>query len=151
MKIGIVYTSITGNTREVTTIISDTVIKYTSQCDIFEISQFPYHKIGTFDVLFLGTYTWGNGEIPQEMKGLYRAFENGSHKEIVTGVYGTGDQFYPHFCGAVDEFRDMLYVHSNLAATLKIELAPQKLDQPRIDRFVEVVVERVNDKKGITV
>src|SRR5690606_13389343 len=102
MKIGIVYTSITGNTREVTTIISDTVIKYTSQCDIFEISQLSYLDIGSFDILFLGTYTWGNGDIPQELKGLYRAFENEQHKELVTGVYGTGDQFYRHFCRAVD-------------------------------------------------
>ncbi|WP_010283453.1 flavodoxin domain-containing protein [Bacillus timonensis] len=151
MKIAIVYTSISGNTEEAMRIINAHMKEYTSQCYVYHVEQFPFYQLESLDCLIVGTYTWGNGEIPYEMMDLYRAFENCSNKDLVTGVFGTGDQCYPHFCGAVDEFRDMLYVQSNLAATLKIELLPQQLDMNRMKRFIEVVMKRVNSKKGITV
>ncbi|MEH7384703.1 flavodoxin domain-containing protein [Bacillus sp. JJ1521] len=151
MKVAIVYTSITGNTEETTRIVNSYMKRYSSHCYVFQVEYFPFYKLESFDVIIIGTYTWGNGDIPQEMIPLYRAFEKNPTKDIVTGVFGTGDQCYPHFCGAVDEFRDMLYVQSNLAATLKIELMPQHIDEHRFERFAQVVMERVNSKKGITV
>ncbi|MEH7235550.1 flavodoxin domain-containing protein [Bacillus sp. JJ1562] len=151
MKVAIVYTSITGNTEEAVKIVHDYLSKCTSECYVYQVEYFPFYKMESFDAIIIGTYTWGNGNIPHEMIQLYRAFENSSTKDIVTGVLGTGDQCYPHFCGAVDEFRDMLFVHSNLAATLKVELMPQRIDEHRFERFVEVVMERVNSLQGITV
>jgi flavodoxin I len=151
MRVAIVYTSITGNTEETAKIINHYMRRYTSECYVYQVEHFPYYELGSFDVMIIGTYTWGNGEIPHEMLRLYRAIENSPTNGIVTGVFGTGDQCYPNFCGAVDEFRDMLYVHSKLAATLKIELMPQRIDEPRFERFAQVVTERVNSQKGITV
>ncbi|MDR4887108.1 flavodoxin domain-containing protein [Fredinandcohnia sp. QZ13] len=151
MKVAIVYTSITGNTEEAMNIIWKYMSSYTSKCYVYEVEHFPFYELETYDAIIIGTYTWGNGDVPHEMIPLYRSFENSTSKDMVTGVFGTGDQCYPHFCGAVDEFRDMLYVHSNLAATLKIELMPQHIDEHRFERFVEVVMERVKSKKGITV
>ena len=151
MKVAIVYTSITGNTEEAAKIIHNYMRIYTSECYVYQVEHFPFYKLESFDAIIIGTYTWGNGEIPYEMIQLYHAFENSHTKEIVTGVFGTGDQFYPKFCGAVDEFRDMLFVQSTLAATLKIELMPQRIDEHRFGRFAQVVTERVNSQKGITV
>ncbi|MCC3355526.1 flavodoxin domain-containing protein [Bacillus sp. REN16] len=151
MKVGIVYTSITGNTEEAMKIITQYMRRYTGSCYVYRVEHFPYYELDTYDAIIIGTYTWGNGDIPHEMMKLYRAFEDCSPKDIVTGVFGTGDQCYSQFCGAVDEFRDMLYVHSSLAATLKVELMPQRIDEHRFDRFVRIVMERVNSKQGITV
>ena len=91
----------------------------------------------------------GDGEIPTEMIPLYQAFENQNVKHILTGVVGTGDRFYPHFCGAVDEFRDMLYVQTNLTVTLKVELSLQQSDMSRCTKFVELILQRM--KKVILV
>ncbi len=153
IKVGIVYTSITGNTEEAIRIVQSYIEKYTNLYTLFPVDYFPYHDLDSFDVVIIGTYTWGNGDIPHEMLGVYRAFENSRNKDIVTGVVGTGDQFYPNFCGAVDRFRDMLYVHSNLAATLKIELMPQHIDESRFERFVESVMQRAlhEVKNGLSV
>ncbi|WP_077617215.1 flavodoxin domain-containing protein [Bacillus sinesaloumensis] len=148
MKVAIVYTSITGNTEEAAEIINKNMKNYTGNCYLYKVEHFPFSDLESFDVILIGTYTWGNGDIPIEMVRLYRAFETSTTKEIVTGVFGTGDQCYPYFCGAVDEFRDMLYVHSNLAATLKIELLPQLLDESRMKRFIKVVFERVQNKNN---
>lgn len=145
------YTSVTGNTEEAMNIIYKYMSRYTSRCNVYQHEHFPLYELDSYDAIIIGTYTWGNGDIPNEMISLYRAFENTSNKDIVTAVFGTGDQCYPHYCGAVDEFRDMLFVHSNLAATLKIELMPQFLDEHRFERFVEVIMERVKNEKGITI
>ncbi len=151
MKVAIVYTSITGNTEGAMEIVNDYMKRYTQQCYVYQVEYFPFYQLESFDAIIIGTYTWGSGDIPHEMMRLYHAFENYKTKDIVTGVFGTGDECYPNFCGAVDEFRDMLYVHSTLAATLKIELLPQRIDEHRFERFAQVVMERVNSKKGITV
>lgn len=142
MNVGIIYTSVTGNTKEVKNIIEECIKEYTCRCTAYPITEFPLSSLRDFDIIMIGTYTWGNGEIPKEMLGLYEAFEQQNTKKIVTGVFGTGDQCYPAFCGAVNEFRDMLYVQTNLAAILKIELLPQQQDYGRCKRFVEVIIKR---------
>ncbi|UQD52251.1 flavodoxin [Bacillus methanolicus] len=143
MNIAIVYTSITGNTEELVRILHQFFLKYPLNITIYSIDQFPIGQLNQFRAIVVATYTWGNGDIPQEMKELYRAFENQDVKNVITGVVGTGDRFYPKFCGAVDEFRDMLYVHTNLAATLKVELMPQSQDIERCIKFVECIVKRL--------
>ena len=110
------------------------------------MGQFPLSRLAEYDAVVIGTYTWGDGEIPTEMIPLYEAFENQNVKHILTGVVGTGDRFYPHFCGAVDEFRDMLYVQTDLAVTLKVELSLQQSDMERCTKFVELILQRMKNK-----
>ncbi|MDE3839090.1 flavodoxin [Bacillus methanolicus] len=143
MNIAIVYTSITGNTKELVSILHQFFLKYPLNIALYSIDQFPIGQLNQFHAIIVATYTWGNGDIPQEMKELYRAFENQDVKNVITGVVGTGDRFYPKFCGAVDVFRDMLYVHTNLAATLKVELMPQSQDIERCIKFVDCIVKRL--------
>ncbi|MFJ5714174.1 flavodoxin domain-containing protein [Neobacillus sp. NPDC093127] len=137
MKLAIMYTSKTGHTEELVHFIRDLFFEKKIEVRLFRIEEFPILDLGAFDGVIVGTYTWGDGEIPSEMHALYCAFETANVKHVVTGIVGTGDSFYPKFCGAVDAFRDMLYVHSNLAVTLKIEIALQTKDHERCRRFVE--------------
>jgi flavodoxin I len=143
-KLAIVYTSVTGNTEEVASILYQTSKQNFTDVSLYPINKFPMANFEEFDAIMVGTYTWGNGEIPREMVAVYKAFEHANKKNLVTGVFGTGDSFYPHFCGAVDAFKNMLYVHTTLAATLKIELMPQVGDLKRCNQFVESIANRVN-------
>lgn len=118
--------------------------KYPVDISLFRIEDFPLSHINQYDAIVIGTYTWGNGEIPDKMKAFYNEFELQDVKNVVTGVVGTGDSFYPEFCGAVDKFRDMLHVHTNLAVTLKVELTPQLQDIHRCLKFVDKLLERVH-------
>jgi flavodoxin I len=140
MRLAIIYTSITGNTEAV----ADELYRlfHTNSVDItmYRVEEFDITNLYQFDAIAIGTYTWGNGEIPMEMQGLYYEFESLCKKDMITAVFGTGDSFYPNYCGAVDRFRDMLYVHTNLAATLKVELSPQNQDVYRFQRFVESMI-----------
>jgi flavodoxin I len=150
-KVAIVYTSVTGNTTEVAQILYEMCKLYFHDVSLYRVNEFQRERLGEFDSVIIGTYTWGNGEIPNEMVTLYKAFEAFSKKSLVTGVFGTGDSFYSSYCGAVDEFRDMLYVHTTLAVTLKIELLPQLKDIERCNRFVESVAKRLGEDIESTV
>lgn len=142
LKIAIVYTSVTGNTQELAEEIYRVFLGKALNIDIFSIEEFQKTYLTQYKVVVIGTYTWGNGEIPKEMWPLYQVLESLNRKEVTTAVFGTGDSFYPNFCGAVDMFRDMLYVRTNLAATLKVELMLQKQDVYRCQKFVESIMER---------
>lgn len=146
MKIAIVYSSRTGNTEGLVNYLYELFLTRFLNVELIQVDQFPLARLTEYDAVVIGTYTWGDGKIPSEMLSLYEAFENQEVKHLLTGVVGTGDRFYPQFCGAVDEFRDMLYVQTDLAVTLKIELSPQRSDMERCHKFFELMLERVSRK-----
>jgi flavodoxin I len=151
MRVAIVYASITGNTEELAEELYKGFLEQSVEATIYKVEEFPLSIVSHFDAIVIGTYTWGNGEIPREMRGLYQAFESLSNKMMVSAIFGTGDSFYPRYCGAVNLFRDMLYVHTNLAAVLKVELAPQVQDVIRCQRLVESILTRVNWSKKVDI
>lgn len=141
-QVAIVYASATGNTKAVAEILHDLCLAAQVPVSIYAIKDFPLAELSRYDAVIIGTYTWGSGEIPKELRGLFAAFEELGNKRRVTAVFGTGDSCYAEFCGAVDRFRDMLYVHTELAATLKIELLPQEQDCERCAKFIAVIVSK---------
>jgi flavodoxin I len=146
MRIAIIYSSRTGNTEELVNYLYELFLSHLAKVELYRVDQFSLSRLTEYDAVVIGTYTWGDGEIPKEIVPLYEAFENQEVKSILTGVVGTGDRFYSQFCGAVDEFRDMLYVQTDLVVTLKIELLLQRSDMERCHKFVELMLERVSRK-----
>lgn len=142
-KVAIVYASATGNTQAVAEILTAIARLKPLVIDVWKVEDFPLAELSRCDAVLVGTYTWGSGEIPREMHRLYEAFESLGRKDLVTGVFGTGDSFFPEFCGAVDRFRDMLFVHTDLAATLKVELMPQDKDYQRCEKLMTSIVARL--------
>lgn len=140
MRAAIIYSSVTGNTKGLACIIQQIFRSNDVEVALFKANTFPLNALDSYDFVVIGTYTWGSGEIPKEMIGVYKAFELHGKKSLITGVFGTGDSFYPSFCGAVDAFRDMLFVHTNLAVTLKVELMPQLQDYARCEKFVRLLM-----------
>jgi flavodoxin I len=142
LSVAIVYASVSGNTKELAKELYQIFLKKSVGISFYSIEEFCVSDLCHYDAIAIGTYTWGNGDIPKEMGQLYKAFESINRKDMTSAVFGTGDSCYPRFCGAVDRFRDMLYVHTNLAATLKVELRPQEQDLQRCEKFVEALLLR---------
>lgn len=151
MNIGIIYASITGNTKVLAELIHQHIQRsiIINRVDLYHVKEFSFSSLAKYDAIAIGTYTWGNGEIPKEMDMLFKAIEKNVEKNVATGVFGTGDSFYPKFCGAVDVFRDMLAVRTNLAVTLKVELLPQQTDDNRCLKFSNILLKRLLDTKGL--
>lgn len=142
MKAAIIYASKTGNTEELALELCESLSRHI-HTDIYTVERFPLSQLNDYEMVIIGTYTWGMGEIPHEMMPLYKWIEREHVNHLTTAVFGTGDRFYPNFCGAVDEFRDMLYVHTNLAATLKVELSPQSSDRKKCEKFADILMNRI--------
>ncbi|KOF10288.1 flavodoxin [Planococcus glaciei] len=143
-RIAIVYASVTGNTKAVAEILQKICISEGLEVELRSVNDFSSTELSRYDAVLVGTYTWGSGEIPKEMHSLFEAFESSNRTGLVTAVFGTGDSFFAEFCGAVDRFRDMLFVHTELAATLKIELAPQTADWERCIKCVASVMRKLS-------
>ncbi|UOQ48523.1 flavodoxin domain-containing protein [Gracilibacillus caseinilyticus] len=137
MKAAIIYTSVTGNTSTLAEIISEKMAARDIETDLIPVDEFRPALLHNYDIVTVGTYSWDNGDLPLEMEEVFEAFETEDLDRVITGVFGTGDSFYPYYCGAVDLFRDMLYVHTKLAVTLKVELTPQDDDLHRCEKFCD--------------
>lgn len=150
MRIAIVYASVTGNTKELAEAIQAEFHERSADTEIFTVKEFPFANLSEYDGLVLGTFTWSNGWssgcIPRVMKKVYQHLEDVNMESLATAVFGSGDRFFPDFCAAVDEFRDMLYVKSSLAVTMKVELRPQSADITKCARFADCVVEKIKDQ-----
>ncbi|WP_404408138.1 flavodoxin domain-containing protein [Jeotgalibacillus malaysiensis] len=136
------YASRTGNTEQLACLIKKEIEKVVPETDFMRVEDFHTDRLPDYPICVIVTYSWGNGNLPREMNSLYEAIEQQPTSSLITGVAGTGDQCYPYFCGAVDRFRDMLYVHTALAVTLKVELAPQQSDAEKCRIFSEKLVGR---------
>lgn len=133
-----------GNTKELATFLFKILSERMTDTFLYNIDEFNMLRIDEFDGIIIGTYTWGNGEIPDEMQPLFDEFSKKDRTSIVTGIFGTGDRFYSQYCGAVDLFRDQLKTRTNLSVTLKVELLPQDQDYLKCIKFVELFIKRLN-------
>lgn len=138
-RTAIVYTSVTGNTQHLAEMLQTAMLNREIVVELYRIEEFPLGMLPCFDRILIGTYTWGSGEIPAEMYDLYQAIEQLGNKELKTAVFGTGDSFFAEYCGAVDRFRDMLYVKTSLIASLKVELMPQPKDVVRCEKLAALI------------
>lgn len=129
-RIAVVYTSVSGHTEQLALQMARALELY-GRVETHEVCSMPVALLQEVDILAIGTYTWDSGELPKQMEEVYEDIEQLGRKELITIAFGTGDRFYPNFCGAVDLLRDMLYVRTTLAAVLKVELAPQPKDRER--------------------
>lgn len=119
----IVYASLSGNTEEVAEIIADELAG--TNVDI------AMHRIGFEDVLpypsaygamFIGSYTWGRGQTPDEVKDFVADI---GYKPAPVYVFGTGDTQFGGdelFCAAATK---LARFYNSPVPPLKIEQSPR--------------------------
>ena len=137
-----VYASGSGNTKALADQIVDRLGGYVK---VFDVKDVDVAKLVNFDMLIVGSYTWGDGDLPVRMKKFYEKLEEVDISHMKTAVFGTGETGYFHYCRAVDMLRDMLFAKSEkLLVTLKVEQMFGLSDIPRIERFAEIVNSHVD-------
>ncbi|AOM84359.1 flavodoxin domain-containing protein [Salisediminibacterium beveridgei] len=138
-KIVILPYSMTGNTRAVADLIRDLSGDYAAEIHPNPDPKTVPDLIRSTDILMIGTYSWGNGEIPEGFSPILDAVKSHAEPGLITGVFGTGDSFYPAFCGAVDRLAEDLHDTCFVAERLKIELMPQPSDIDRCRTFIHTL------------
>lgn len=116
--------------------IYDALIDTNILPDLVHVKDLNYDILTNYDYLIVGTYTFGNGDIPREMLPFYHYLFDANLTHIKSAIVGTGDRFYPYFCGAVDRFVEPMQQQTDLRVTLKVELYPEQRDKDKIPLLI---------------
>lgn len=134
----IVYASLSGNTKEVAELI--TMELTSAGIGVTE------HWIGDgaappdpadYDAMWIGSYTWGKGATPHEVKDF--AADLG-YKPKPVYVFGTGDTQFGGddlFCAAADKLAKF---YESPAAPLKIEQSPRGAQESLVRKWVRGIL-----------
>lgn len=106
-KIGIFYGSTTGTTEHIAKeIASDMGIR---DIDIHDVRNTSPSVLGDYDVILIGSSTWGDGEIQDDMHDFIDGAGVVSLKGKYVGVFGCGDDTMSEtFCNAVGKIYDAM-------------------------------------------
>ena len=100
----IVFASMTGNTEEIADIVADKLKELGLEVDIDECTTVDAEEFLEADIAIVASYTYGDGELPDEIVDFYEDLASLDLTGKIYGVVGSGDTFYDEFCKAVDDF-----------------------------------------------
>ena len=102
-KIGIYYGSTAGTTEEIAKTIA-TVLNV-ADTDIHDVSNFSEESIDAYEVLLLGSSTWGEGDIQDDWFTVLQSLSKMDLSGKKVAFFGCGDSSsYPDsFCGAMGQ------------------------------------------------
>ncbi|WP_100333567.1 flavodoxin [Bacillus alkalisoli] len=125
-KILIAYASMSGNTEEIADLIKSSLEINPIDIEIKEIEHMNAEELLQYDGIILGSYTWGDGELPYETEDFYEGLLDVDLTDKVVAVFGSGDTAYPKFCAAVDLLEERLQLQGASLAVegLRIEFTP---------------------------
>ncbi len=108
--IGIFYGSTTGTTEDLAQRVAGKL--GVSKPDIYDVSKLTEDLVNKYDVLILGTSTWGSGELQDDWYDSIKTLKkcNLSNKSIALFGCGDSDSYSDTFCDAIgilyDELKD---------------------------------------------
>lgn len=145
----IIYHSVSGNTKKTAEMIALNVEKGGYQATLSNVKDIKdSHDFSEYDLIFIGVYTWGDGDMPPKMrKYLKEIITHGNVNSAPFAVFGTGDTQWTYYCRAVDEMEYHLSKHTKVIGKLKIEQLPINEKQTlMIEKFVEKTLKHIEEK-----
>ena len=143
----IVYTSLTGNTEACVDIVADALEAHGVDVTIYEVMDAYPEDFLDFDIVMVGSYTYGvDGVLPDEMEDFHHELSQINLSGKIYGVFGSGDDFYPVFCSAIDDFEEAF---EKAGATkggqgVKVNLYPEEEDEIALKRLVDDIIKKLN-------
>jgi len=104
----ITFASMSGNTEEVADHLQAQLEKKEHEITLEEMDELDASELQNYDAVLLGSYTWGDGDLPYEVEEFYEDMEDMDLSGLPAAVFGSGDTAYPKFCEAVHTFEERL-------------------------------------------
>jgi flavodoxin I len=137
LKALIAYLTYSGNTQEVARLIANELQAKGIDTAVHRIGIDPPVNPSSYDVIFIGTFTWDRGSTPEEVKDFI--LEVG-YKPNNVAVFGTGDTQFGGddlFCKAVDK---LVKFYESPWPGLKVEQSPRGKQEQKVKEWVEGVL-----------
>ncbi|HEO2865272.1 flavodoxin [Streptococcus agalactiae] len=142
----IVYASMTGNTEEIADIVADKLRDLGLDVEVEECTMVDVADFEDADIAIVATYTYGDGDLPDEIVDFYEDLAEVDLSGKVYGVVGSGDTFYDYFCKSVDEFEAQFALTGAQkgADCVKVDLAAEDEDIENLEAFAEEIASKLN-------
>ncbi|WP_424554604.1 flavodoxin [Streptococcus agalactiae] len=142
----IVYASMTGNTEEIADIVADKLRDLGLDVEVEECTMVDAADFEDADIAIVATYTYGDGDLPDEIVDFYEDLAEVDLSGKVYGVVGSGDTFYDYFCKSVDEFEAQFALTGAQkgADCVKVDLAAEDEDIENLEAFAEKIASKLN-------
>jgi flavodoxin I len=135
----IAFTSMSGNTEEMADIMEQTLEEQGAdvtklQIDIDEVDVFT---LTDYDGILMGTYTWGDGDIPYEIEDFYDELDDIDLEGKPVALFGSCDSIYTSFGAAIDTFKEKFKERGAeiVSESLKVDLSPEDEDIRNCQEF----------------
>ncbi len=141
----IVYASMTGNNEEIADIVAKKLEELGHTVDVDECTTVAPEEFEDADICVVATYTYGDGDLPDEIVDFYEDLQDLDLSGKIYGVCGSGDTFYDYFCKSVDEF-DKAFAQTGAtkgADSVKVDLSAEEEDIANLEAFAEQLSSQV--------
>lgn len=88
-KTAIVYGSTTGNTEKAAMLIAEEIGK--DNITVFNVVRVTVKDLADFEVLILGTSTWGDGDLQDDWESFLPGLKNADLHGMTVALFGLGD------------------------------------------------------------
>ena len=137
----IIYASMNGNTEEIADIVGQKLEELGHDVEVDECTTVDASDFEDADLAIVATYTYGDGDLPDEIVDLYEDLADLDLSGKIYGVVGSGDTFYDYFCKAVDDFEEQ-FAQTGAekgAESVKVDLAAEDEDIEKLEAFAETL------------
>ena len=107
-KAVIIYGTTTGNTETLAGFVADGLEAAGMDVRVKNVADASPNDLLGYDVIVLGSSTWGNGELQEDFIDFYDKMKDGFLSGKKAAAFGPGDSSYDNFCIAVDMLESKL-------------------------------------------
>ncbi len=126
-NIVLIFASMSGNTEMMAEAVVKGIQEAGEEVKVIDVMNGAFAKgLLDFDGILLGSYTWGDGELPDDFLEFYEEMEGIDLTGKKAAVFGSGDTGYYDFCAAVDILTEKLKERGAdvMPEGLKVDLTP---------------------------
>lgn len=143
----IVYTSLTGNTEACVDIVADQLETHGIDVTLLDASDAEPSDFQDYQICLVACYAYGDhGVLPDEIEDFYLSLEHEQLPGKIYGAFGSGDNFYPLFCGQVDDFEAKFALTQAIkgADGVKVNLYPEDEDEALLRDFADQIANQIS-------
>lgn len=139
--IQIIFASMSGRNQALAMHLQSDLAAY-AQTVVTEISQVDAYDLAQNDAIILVSYTYHDGELPDEAQDFYADLPDVDLQRTKFAVCGSSSKQHRHFGRAVDYLTIQLNSSNGeqVADSVKIDQDPDDDDLARIDRLAQQVL-----------
>jgi len=142
MKILLTYTSMTGRNEKIAKYLADYLKQKGADVTLQQIIDTDAFELSDFDAVIVETYTYHDGEVPDEAQDFYEDLAEVDLKRTKFAVLGSSSKTHLHFGRAVDYFTMQLNSSNGeqVSDSVKIDRDPDENDFERVRTLGDRVI-----------